>query len=177
MNRFEDRLLTELRQVVAERTPIKARPRRKMVLALGATGVLAATGAVVVPSLLGSGPAYAVERDPDGSIRVYIHDYRDPKGLQQRIEAFGVPAAIDYLPAGQNCREPRADFVPPDQMPLGLVSWGPFGESGKPYWKLHPEFVKPGQTFVYTVHLSKHNQRAVVRLANGPVAPCELVPA
>jgi hypothetical protein len=123
--------------------------------------------------------AYAVDRDPDGSIRVSVYDYRDPKGLQRRIEAFGVKAAVDYLPAGMTCREPRADFVPPDQMPRAMVDWAPLGSKDH-YFKVHPQYIGPDQTFVYTVQLStnKHDrsQRAAIRLANGPVAPCTPVP-
>jgi len=177
---FEDRLLAELKQVVAERAPV--RRRRRLTVALVAAVVLVAGGAVAGPALLSS-PAYAVERDPDGSIRVYIRDYRDPEGLQRRLAAFGVRAAIDYLPAGADCREPRGDFVPRDQVTLDLVSWGPFGDSGDdPYWKLHPQFLGPDQTFVYTVHLGRdangeRYQRAAIRVANGPVAPCVRVPA
>jgi hypothetical protein len=116
-----------------------------------------------------------VERDPDGSIRVSVYDYRDPAGLQKRIEAFGVKAAVDYLPAGMTCQESRADFVPADRMPLAMVDWAPLG-SADHYFKVHPQYIGAGQTFVYTVQLSKHSQRAAIRLANGPVAPCTPVP-
>jgi hypothetical protein len=177
---FEERLLTQLKNVVAARaaTPSAARPvsTRRLVLALGAAIALSVAGGAVLFSLR-STPAYAVERDPDGSIRVYIRDYRDPKGLQARIESFGVPAAVDYIPRGTACREPRGDFVPRDQVPRAMVDWGPFGDESDRYWKLYPQYIRPGQTFVYTVEVARGYQRAMVRLANGPVAPCVQVPA
>jgi hypothetical protein len=182
---FEERLLAQLKDVVAERASMAAAPasrsRRRLVISFAAAGALAAVGvlvAVLLPAL-GAGPAYAVTRDPDGSIRVYIRDYRDPKGLQRRIEAFGVKAAVDYIPLGTTCREPRGDFVPPEQVLREMVSCGPFGEEDGIYWKLHPEFIGPDQTFVYVVQVGKDAgggvQKALIRLANGPVAPCDPV--
>ncbi|MDN3352080.1 hypothetical protein [Actinomadura sp. DC4] len=190
LSAFEEHLLTELRHVVAARPadepapmpgPATRRPRRRLVLAGGA--VIVATAAVTVadPSLLGmhTSPAYAVERDPDGSIRISINDYRDPKGLQRRIDSFGVKAAVDYLPAGMTCQDSRADFVPPGRMPRAMVDWAPLGGKDH-YFKIHPEYIRPGQTFVYTVQVSTsphhRGQRAAIRLANGPVAPCDPVP-
>jgi hypothetical protein len=190
LSAFEEHLLTELRHVVAARPadepasmtrPASRRPRRRLVLAGGA--VIVATAAVTVadPSLFGmhASPAYAVERDPDGSIRISIYDYRDPKGLQQRIDSFGVTAAVDYLPAGMTCQDSRADFVPPNRMPREMVDWAPLSSKDH-YFKVHPQYIKPDQTFVYTVQISTNahhrGQRAAIRLANGPVAPCNPVP-
>jgi hypothetical protein len=189
---FEEQLLTQLKDVVATRAADRAAPvtdrsarrhRRRLVLAGGAAAGLAAVAVAVVvgPSVFGpdTSAAYAVDRDPDGSIRVSIFDYRDPKGLQRRIESFGVKAAVDYLPAGMTCREPRADFVPAQRMPREMVDWAPL-RSKDHYFKVHPQYIGPDQTFVYTVQVSNgshdRTQRAAIRLANGPVAPCTPVP-
>jgi hypothetical protein len=187
---FEEHLLAELKSLVATRTvegavPGTGRPargpRRRLVLAVGAVITAAVVAAVVDPALLGfsGSPAYAVQRDPDGSIRISVYDYRDPKGLQQRIEAFGIKAAVDYLPGGMTCQEPRADYVPADQVPRAMVDWAPLNSKDR-YFKVHPQYMRPDQTFVYTVQISDHHgdrtQRAAIRLANGPVAPCRPVP-
>jgi hypothetical protein len=179
---FEEHLLAELKTVIAARpaeTAVAAPPRRRrLVLAGAALATAAAVVAGVAVFGLHTSAAYAVERDPDGSIRVSVYDYRDPKGLQERIEAFGVKAAVDYLPAGMACREPRADFVPPERMPREMVDWGPLSSKDH-YFKIHPEYIGAGQTFVYTVQVSNQHgrsQRAAIRLANGPVAPCTRVP-
>jgi hypothetical protein len=181
LSAFEEQLLTQLKNVVATRAARSAsplttqparRPRHRLVLAAG-VAVAAVAGASVFA--LRTPPAYAVERDPDGSIRVSVYDYRDPQGLQQRIEAFGVKAAVDYLPAGMTCQESRADFVPADRMPLKMVDWAPLSSEDR-YFKVHPQYIRAGQTFVYTVQLSEHDQRAAIRLADGPVAPCVPVP-
>jgi len=180
---FEEHLLAQLKNVVAARAtrpavPAPARgvlgPRRRLVLAAGAAVAVAAVAGAAVFGPQTS-PAYAVQRDRDGSIRVSVYDYRDPGGLQQRIEAFGVRAAVDYVPAGMTCQETRADFVPADRMPLGLVDWAPLGGKDH-YFKVFPQYIAAGQTFVYTVQVSRHEQRVAIRLANGPVAPCTPVP-
>jgi hypothetical protein len=174
---FEEHLLADLRTVVATRAP--DHPARAA--AAGAALAVATVAVVGGPSMFGLRPtaAYAVQRDPDGSIRVSVYDYRDPQGLQRRIEGFGVKAAVDYLPAGMTCREPRADYVPPDRMPREMVDWSPLG-SRDHYFKIHPEYIGPDQTFVYTVQVSSdrrgRSQRFAIRLANGPVAPCTPVP-
>jgi hypothetical protein len=187
---FEEHLLAELKDVVATHTAEGAvsgtsrparKPRRGLVLTVAAVMTAAAVAVVIDPALLGlsSSPAYAVQRDPDGSIRISVYDYRDPKGLQQRIEAFGVKAAVDYLPAGMTCQEPRADYVPADQMPRKMVDWAPLNSKDR-YFKVHTQYIRPNQTFVYTVQVSAQHgdriQRSAIRLANGPVAPCKPTP-
>jgi hypothetical protein len=173
LDAFEERLLAELKTVVATRTadgapsrPARV-PRRRLVLS--AAAVTTAIAAVVATTFaLSGGPAYAVQRDPDGSIHVSVYDYRDPDGLRQRIEAFGVKAVVTYLPAGTACQVPRA-----------MVDWLP-GDSDNPGFRIHPQYIRPDQTLVYTVQLSQHHgdrvQRAAIRLANGPVAACRPVP-
>ncbi|MBB2940764.1 hypothetical protein FB565_000468 [Actinoplanes lutulentus] len=174
---FEDRLLTELREVVESRpAPAPAalkRSRLRLVVAAAVAAVVAATVSILIG--VNTSPAFAVFREPDGSIRISVYDYRDPAGLEKRIEAFGIPAAVDYLPAGMTCRESRADFVPAAEMPLAMVDWAPLASEDH-YFKVHPEYIGPGQTFVYTVQMKKGDQRAAIRLANGPVAACDPVP-
>ncbi|MEU7868141.1 hypothetical protein [Dactylosporangium sp. NPDC049140] len=167
---FEDRLLDELKLVVAAR-----RPARRRWLAVVAAAATAAVGTAVVVEL--NQPAYAVERDADGSIRVSIFDYRDPDGLRQRLAAFGIRAVVDFLPFDRTCREPRADYVPRAEMPLALAEF-PRPGTNESFFRLHPQYIGANQTLVYTVRVDRraHEQRFVIRLANGPVAPCEQIP-
>ena len=103
--RFEDRLLGELRQVVAGRTaPEQARrhrsPRRR--IAIGGVGVAAAAVVVGVVAI-GSDVtpnAYAVQSHPNGAVTVSIMRLRDASGLQSSLRAAGVPAVVDYAPPG-----------------------------------------------------------------------------
>jgi hypothetical protein len=106
---FEERLLHQLRQVVAERpapTPasgsaVTRRPahRRRIALAgAGTAGVVGVTAAVAL--VAGSGgvteSAYAVTPKPDGSVTVKISSLSDADGLQRALRAAGVPAVVSY---------------------------------------------------------------------------------
>jgi hypothetical protein len=187
---YEEKVLTELREVVASRTSPVAVPRstgpmrRRRLMLATAAAVLAVAAGVGAPALLGTWQqsAYAVERDPDGSIRIYIREYRDAKGLETKLRAFGVSAVVDYVPNGKQCREPRASYIPDDQVPPGLMTTEPPRGDEEAYWKLHPELIPPGHTFVYTTTLigkpgdKEWTAKGHMALATGPVAPCELVP-
>ena len=105
-NRFEDRLLDQLREIVAARPApavvTRRRPRRRRLALAGitvaaATAVVAimVTGSEVTPS------AYAVQPRADGSVTVAIRSLRDAAGLERSLRAAGVPAVVDYAPAGQ----------------------------------------------------------------------------
>lgn len=106
LHHFEDRLLQELRQVVAERPAPAAgsrrRPRRTRV-ALAGIGIAAA--AVAVAMITDNGAvtpsAYAVESRADGAVTVSIRSLSDAAGLERRLRAAGVPAVVDYVPASQ----------------------------------------------------------------------------
>jgi hypothetical protein len=189
---YEQRLLTELRGVVAEQAatapaPARARlarPRRRVAIGLGLAAALAVAGAVGAPVFLGAGdqPAYAAEREPDGSIRILIREYKDAKGLQARLRQLGVAAVVDYVPNGKQCREPRATYVPGDDMPPGLLTSLPPEDGEETSMRLHPELIKAGQTFVFTTTIvgdmddDEWGAVAHIGLATGPVGPCELVP-
>jgi|GEM_PF-3002493 len=112
--RFEDRLLAELREVVATRpapaapspgatTPARRprRPRRTRRLALGAAAVAAAAAVAVLVASSGdvTTGAYAVQPRDDGSVTVKITSLRDAAGLQRSLRAAGVPADVSYAPA------------------------------------------------------------------------------
>jgi hypothetical protein len=136
MNTFEDKLLTELREVVAERaaTPIDVRRKRpkRVLVGIAACLTLAAGTAVAVPMLGGEqamSPAYAVTTQADGKVRVRIYNFTDAAGLEKRIRAAGVPADVTVLPAGKTCRRTPAPVIHelPDAV-LTSVGW----TSGKP---------------------------------------------
>jgi hypothetical protein len=105
-DRFEDRLLEQLRRVVAERPAPDVMAHRapsRTRLALAGMGVAATTAvvAVVATSSDVTPSAYAVKARPDGSVTVEIHSLRDAAGLERGLRDAGVPAVVDYVPAGQ----------------------------------------------------------------------------
>ena len=95
---------------------------------LAGAGVAAATAvvAIVATSSDVTPTAYAVDSRPDGSITVEIRSLHDAAGLQRSLRAAGVPAVVDYAPAGTT-----GCVAPP---PGGGTSDGPSlsaGGSGK----------------------------------------------
>jgi hypothetical protein len=111
-HRFEDRLLEQLLDVVAERPEPAAvlhrRSRRTRLSVIGA-GVAAATVAIVLVATSSdvTPGAYAVESLPDGAVSVSINSLRDADGLQRSLRAAGVPAFVDYVAADRRgCAAP-----------------------------------------------------------------------
>jgi hypothetical protein len=154
---YERRLLAELRTVVAEhgatdlgtatgrltgatgRRPVRRR------LALTAAGLTAVAGAATAFTMIGTAsPAYAVDKQPNGHIKITIRDPNHVAGLSRRVaEAAGVPLKI--VPVTRDCDErppvlsgPAGDWgistgdgiaevdLPAGNLPAGTVlAWGP----------------------------------------------------
>lgn len=119
---FEERLLGELKDVVAQRSAEEADPaerpaptpawRRAPRLAIGAVAVLAAAAAVLVFSS-GSdhtSKAFAVEPQGGGGVTIKIFSPEDSAGLEGALAEAGIRSQVTWLPAGMTCREPR--FTP-----------------------------------------------------------------
>ncbi|WP_067465763.1 hypothetical protein [Actinomadura macra] len=189
MQTFEDRLLAELKDVVATRTasaPAQSRTPavkwRRAGLVTAAAGAAAAM-AIGIPVMSGdrAPKANAVVRDPDGSIRLYIRDYRHPEIIASRLRALGVPAAVDFVPNGKACRPPRGTIAPDDGT-LVTIMRPEDDDSEGDFSRLHPDRLKPGRTLVLEVSFTSFGRGAsaasmFVGSATGPVAPCVLVPA
>ncbi|GAA4604799.1 hypothetical protein GCM10023195_16450 [Actinoallomurus liliacearum] len=168
MQTFEDRLLAELKHVVAANRPTeesRRRPRRRagrrLVLAAGAVAVAAGT-VIAVPALTEdkSARANAVERVPDGSIVVRLVEFTHPERVEQKLRAFGVTAKVDFLPFGTQCkgREFDGDFWMSDKPDTGVFGDDPGvdphadedmrGEVGT---RIYPDKLKPGEMVVLDV--------------------------
>ncbi|WP_067807864.1 hypothetical protein [Actinomadura formosensis] len=188
MQTFEDRLLAELKDVVAARTtsapvdpPILTTWWRRAGLA--AAAVATAVGmAIGIPVLNGdrASKANAVVRDPDGSIRLYIRDYRHPEVIASRLRALGVPAVVDFVPNDKNCRTPRGNITDNDGTLVTIMRPEDDGSDGA-FNRIHPDRLKPGQTLVLEVGFTHFGRGAsaawmLAGAATGPVEPCVLVP-
>lgn len=119
---FEQKLLDELKTVVAERgkeqaaaTGASTRPsawRRAPRLALAAMTVLAAAAAVLLFNSGGDNTpkAFAVEPQAGGGVTIRVYSLEDAAGLERALEDAGIEAQVTWLPPGTFCREPR--FTP-----------------------------------------------------------------
>jgi hypothetical protein len=136
---FEERLLTQLQSVVAERgaaeaqTATAASPapawRSAPRLALGGAVAAVAVATAMIVSAGGDNTqaAFAVEPQAGGGVNLEIYSLSDADGLEGALEEAGIRADVTYLPAGMTCREPRFQAstltVPPmapDGRPLTL---------------------------------------------------------
>jgi hypothetical protein len=116
---FEQRLLDELKAMVAERgagqetategatrAPVWRRAPR---LALGAVAVLAAAVAVLVFNSGGDNTprAFAVESQKGGGVTIKVYSLEDASGLERALKDAGIRSQVTWLPAGRVCREPH----------------------------------------------------------------------
>jgi hypothetical protein len=119
-NDFEERLLTQLQGVVAERAEAAASAetvaesatpawRRGPRLALGGGVAVAAVAAGLIASAGGDNTpaAYAVETHPGGGVEIEIYDLGDPEGVEAALKDAGINSQVTYLEPGMTCREPH----------------------------------------------------------------------
>ncbi|MFE0154513.1 hypothetical protein ACFWY5_45755 [Nonomuraea sp. NPDC059007] len=155
------------------------RPRFALGLAIAVT---VAAAAVVVPSVLDDSGTYtsaswAVTKQADGVVWVKVTDFKDATGLSRQLKELGVPAIVDYVPEGDKCREPRAEYV--EDVPKGLYHAPQNIPGDDRGWQMRVDtkLFRPGETFVWTITpLSGGGSSTSTILMKDPVAPCELVP-
>ena len=102
--RFEDRLLAQLRRVVAEREdsrePTHNRTGRRRLVLSGAGAALVIAIVAIAAVAIGTGSrttgAYAIQVRPGGKVAVSIYRLGDAKALQRSLRAAGVPAVVDF---------------------------------------------------------------------------------
>jgi hypothetical protein len=191
MNRFEDRLLAQLQDVVAARpAPGVVAPRRprRARLALAGAGLATATAVFAIVATSGdvTPSAYAVEPRGDGSVSVEISSLRDAAGLQRALRAAGVPAVVDY---GAGCTTPgdaagastttRRD----DAGGKGLDSSGPAPGPGATTgsvrisddgvaFEIDPGTLKPGEQVFITTSTGEMSSVAMAIGKDKPALPC-----
>ncbi|WP_406279104.1 hypothetical protein [Embleya sp. NBC_00896] len=179
MTDFEERLLEELKVLaargevpaVAEQPVRTAMPRgRKVVYGLAASAVLAAGLGVGLPIAIGGNSAEArpfeVKKQPDGGVLFKINEFRNPKGLEQRLRDLGVRAVVDYVPWGKKCAEPRfTEHELPDDDLGAIYHWLKFPEGKltdeeletvqESWTEIRPELMPANTTLVVTATLYK----------------------
>jgi hypothetical protein len=118
-NNFEERLLDELKDVVARRGAEQAASteaaahspawRRVPQLALAAIAVIAAAAGVFVfnSGSNNTSKAFAVEPQEGGGVTIKVYSPEDAAGLEGALAEAGVRSQVTWLPAGMTCREPR----------------------------------------------------------------------
>ncbi|MEV4288984.1 hypothetical protein AB0K40_26050 [Nonomuraea bangladeshensis] len=161
--------------------PASSRPRRKLLRpgvlapALG----LAAAAAVALPLMFGGTAAYAVAKNPDGTISITVNEAKNPKALESDLRQMGYNIVVDYLPEGKKCAtRPRGtNWVPKEEDSLAVFP--PTVDTGG--FQIDPQQIKPGQTGVLEFAVNENAEAGTVvagiwaRISNGPVTPCDLI--
>lgn len=136
---FEERLLDELKAVVARRGAERAAStesaahsptwRRAPRLATAAAALAAIAAVLAFDSGSDHTPkAFAVEPQEGGGVTIKIYSPEDAAGLEAALGEAGVRSQVTWLPVGMTCREPR--FTPSSvESPLG-GSIGGMGMAG-----------------------------------------------
>ncbi|RJL35376.1 hypothetical protein [Bailinhaonella thermotolerans] len=177
MSRFEERLLTALKEDLAARpAPVRARTRRVPRPVVAVTGAAAAaTAGFLVYGGAGS-PAFAVTTDPDGAVKVRIDEFRDPGALEGELAKAGIKAVVDYLPAGRICKSPRGETARGG----GRLEVGVGGEGGGITFRVGKGQIARDHTLVLAVSRDadapgKAPAATSLEIVKGAVTPCEPV--
>jgi hypothetical protein len=184
---FEDRLLGQLRAVVAERGAAAEAElasigvpawRRGPRLAVAGAAVMAVAAAALIVSAGGDDTpaAYAVEAQADGQVSVEIRSLQDAKGLEEALRDAGIPASVEYLGTGMACREPRFQPVTAPAPSDGGKVTSSLSQiaGGGTVFTLSRNAVGPGQTLVLTASPGPGGNGDAVQMqvAEGQVGQC-----
>jgi hypothetical protein len=183
VSNFEERLLRELRSQVAAPPADRGQRRplwrgRRPVLAGGLAAVLAAAATAGVFFLsTGTQAAYAVTKNADGTVTVEIDSLSDAAGLQAKLQAAGVNAVVEYLPAGKMCKQPW--FTPAGVGAAGGMHGSEVGRTSDGATQFTISGNLPADaTLVITTQTGPGGERALgIAWAQGDVPPCEVVDA
>ncbi|WP_123975491.1 MULTISPECIES: hypothetical protein [Streptomyces] len=169
----EEHLMRSWRTMEEERTGGRRRRVQKRFAWGLAAAAIAAGVTVAVPGGTQT-PAYAVEKNPDGTLTVSVRDLDWSGGPQQfrqladRIRAAGFTAVIDKIPPGKLCRPDRGEPLNPQRPGDGKGSYT--------YVMTHAD------AFLVEEHLPGPTRKgSAVRYAHyfkpsfikGPVEPCD----
>ncbi|WP_232667725.1 hypothetical protein [Pseudonocardia sp. TRM90224] len=163
MSTFEDRLLVELHNH-------RPAPRRRTIpvaASVSAVAVLAA-GAIALPGLLGTGAAYAMTTEPDGSITFTLKELRDLDAATSALNEAGVPAVV------RAARADCEDTTVGARAPSDLLEWPVGGDEGSV--RIHPSAMPDGHVLGLTAFEPKSTGKAgpvvKVLLYDAPGPPC-----
>ncbi|WP_157420235.1 hypothetical protein [Actinomadura kijaniata] len=182
MTNFEDRLLSALKDEITTRkaedqmttvTPVR-RTRRIVGLSAAVAGVAAAATAVVALTGVTGSTAYAVSKGSDGTVDVQINSFVDPDGLESELAEAGIKSVVDYLPAGQTCKQPRGENGAAD----GKFAAGVSKAGGGIAFKIKKGHVPAGSTLVLAITKSEDGESAApsttsLQIVKGTVTPCQ----
>ncbi|MFI1583733.1 hypothetical protein [Embleya sp. NPDC020630] len=179
MINFEERALEELKLLAAtggvpatDPPPTRAATSRGRRIGYGlAASVVLAAGIGVATPMLSGGSAEAqpfeVRKQPDGGILFKVDEFRNPKGLEQRLQELGLRVVVDYVPYGKQCALGRFAEHPTSQDRLNAIyHWLPTPDGRRltdeeidfyrrMWTEIRPELMPPDATLVLTTTFDK----------------------
>ncbi|AWS47839.1 hypothetical protein [Streptosporangium sp. 'caverna'] len=190
----------ELKTEMAERAAREParRPRGIVTRTRLVTTAAVAAVAVAVPLVLGGGTAaYAVTKNPDGTLIVTINELQDPEGLQAALNAQGIEADVTYSPRDKQCAPGRftsADYAYGSPNPKDMTAEQRKEFNRPEHWRsrdvtrpiakdtfrISPNFMRPGETLVLEFRLGNDPRvgwslGTWLAKAGSSVLPCTLV--
>ena len=179
MSKFQDRLWRELVQEHGARLAQTTRPatnhrrRSRPKLLAGTTVGLAGVGTAValIVSAAGSSPAFAVTRNNDGTVTVWIRRVEGIAGANARLAALGVRARAVVVAAG--CKPPGVEVKPGQPIAAPKVHGNWTGPRQIAIARFDPKKIPSGRTLVLpAVSAGKQVHIDQVRAVRGPAPPC-----
>ncbi|MFB4273596.1 hypothetical protein [Nonomuraea sp. GTA35] len=151
-------------------TPVR---RTRRIVGLAAAVAAAATAVAMVTGVTGSA-AYAVSKGSDGTVEVQINSFVDPEGLESELAEAGITSVVDYLPAGQTCKQPRGENGAADGKFAAGISKAGDGIA----FEIKEGEVPADSTLVLAVTKSEDGDSeppstVSLQIVKGTVAPCE----
>ncbi|TYB57067.1 hypothetical protein FXF51_41875 [Nonomuraea sp. PA05] len=158
-----------------------------------------AVAAVAAPLVIGDAdPAYAVVKNPDGTITVTLTELRDPEGLAAKLSTVGVTADVTFEPPGKRCAGDRfasADLAYGSKNPAEMNEEELQEFHDKENWRSHkvvrlvsrldsgqkflisPQHMRRGETLVLEFRDNQNPRQpwqlgAWLAKADTPVKPC-----
>ncbi len=185
---FEDRLLAQLRRVVAEREdsrePTHSRTGRRRLVLYGAGAALVIAIVAIAAVAIGTGnrttSAFAIQVRPGGKVAVSIYKIGDAKALQRSLRAAGVPAVVDFedtkagpclVAAGMNASPEKAGAGGEANEAVHLVQSQPRVPRGPA-----PGDGEAGENATIQVHTSMANAATNVTVSQFVVDPSRIGP-
>jgi hypothetical protein len=178
MGKFEDRLWTELvrehgRDLAQIRKPPQRSARRpRPRLLLGTTVGLAGVGTALalLLSAASSSPAFAVSRNPDGTVTVWVTEVGGIAGANARLAELGVHARAVQVTA--DCRAARANLIARNAKVQRVVAPGRMQKLIVKA-RFDPKQIPAGHTLVLAAARAGLAARVEpVRLVRGPAPGC-----
>lgn len=178
MSKFEDRLWMELVRehgcdLAQIRKPARRGPRRpRPRLLVGTTLGLAGMGTILALALgaASSSPAFAVTRNPDGTVTVWVTRVGGIAGANARLAALGVRAKAVQVTAG--CTAARGSWVARRPKPPRVAARGRLQRLIVKA-RFDPKQIPAGHTLVLAaVHAGVAPRVAPIHLIRGQAPTC-----